>query len=107
MTSRSAAFRTSHSAVRSDCSSNGTMEAMSSESPVHALSTRLRAGESLRLGWCAMGAPSLGETLVRAGFDAALFDMQHGAFDATSAVLGISAVALAGKPALVRIPVGD
>ena len=54
-----------------------------------------------------MGAPALGETLVRAGFDAALFDMQHGAFDTPGAVLGITAVALAGKPALVRIPVGD
>jgi 4-hydroxy-2-oxoheptanedioate aldolase len=76
-------------------------------SPVHVLSQRLRAGESLRLAWCSLGAPALGESLVRAGFDAALFDLQHGAFEVATAVQGINAVALVGKPALARIPVRD
>jgi hypothetical protein len=35
-------------------------------SPVHVLSQRLRTGESLRLAWCSLGAPALGESLVRA-----------------------------------------
>ena len=33
--------------------------------------------------------------------------MQHGAIDITGAMRGVAAVALAGKPAIVRIPVGD
>jgi 4-hydroxy-2-oxoheptanedioate aldolase len=33
--------------------------------------------------------------------------MQHGAFDVTAAIRGIAHVALVGKPAIVRIPVGD
>jgi 4-hydroxy-2-oxoheptanedioate aldolase len=80
---------------------------MSSSSPVHVLSQRLRAGDSLTLAWCSLGAPALGESLARAGFDAVLFDMQHGAFEVSTTVQGISAVALTGKPALARIPVGD
>src|SRR3954447_25591773 len=75
--------------------------------PVALLSERLRAGENLTLAWCSLGSPAVGESLVRAGFDAALFDMQHGAFDVTTAAAGISAVITAGKPALVRIPVNE
>jgi 4-hydroxy-2-oxoheptanedioate aldolase len=34
-------------------------------------------------------------------------EMQHGAVDVTGALRGIAAVALAEKPAIVRIPIGD
>ena len=43
----------------------------------------------------------------RAGFDCVTLDMQHGLHDPVSVMRSISGVALAGKPALVRMPVGD
>lgn len=65
------------------------------------------AGEHLFMAWCGVPDPGVAEALVRGGFDAALFDMQHGSFEVSSATAGILAMAAAGKPALVRIPVGD
>lgn len=71
------------------------------------LATRLRAGETLISGWCAMPEPLVAEGAARAGFDCVTLEMQHGLHDAVSVMRGIGAIALAGKPALVRIPVGD
>lgn len=72
-----------------------------------ALQQRLRAGESLCSAWCVIGEPSLAELLIRSGFDTAVLDMQHGAFSVDTAIRGIAHVALAGAPAIVRVPVGD
>jgi 4-hydroxy-2-oxoheptanedioate aldolase len=71
------------------------------------LSQRIRQGDKLLTAWIGSTDPTNAEILVREGFDTALFDMQHGACDIDIAIRGIAAVALAGKPALVRIPVGD
>ena len=71
------------------------------------LADRLRAGETLMTGWCAMPEPLVAEGVARAGFDCVTLDVQHGLHDAISVMRGIGAVALAGKPSLVRIPVGD
>lgn len=80
---------------------------MTPTDPITQLSLRLAAGDNLLIAWCNIPEPAIAEALVRAGFDAALLDMQHGAFDIATALKGISTVALAGRPALVRIPVGD
>lgn len=80
---------------------------MTANDPITHLSLRLAAGDNVLMAWCGIPEPAIAEALVRAGFDAALLDMQHGSFDIAGAIKGISAVALAGKPALVRIPVGD
>ncbi len=45
--------------------------------------------------------------MCREGFDCAVLDMQHGALDYACAMQGIANCALAGKPAIVRIPVGE
>lgn len=71
------------------------------------LAERIRAGACLHCAWIGSADPSHAETLVRAGFDTALFDMQHGVVDIDVAIRGIALIALAGKPALVRIPVGE
>jgi len=71
------------------------------------LAARLRAGETLIAGWCAMPEPLIAEGVGRAGFDCVTLEMQHGLHDIGSVMRGIGAIALAGKPALVRIPVGD
>ncbi|WP_131196028.1 HpcH/HpaI aldolase family protein [Lichenihabitans psoromatis] len=71
------------------------------------LALRLRAGDRLVAAWCTAGDPSLAEALIRAGYDTAVLDMQHGAFTVETAIRGIAQVALAGAPAIVRVPVGD
>ncbi|MBB3932771.1 4-hydroxy-2-oxoheptanedioate aldolase [Kaistia hirudinis] len=68
----------------------------------------LLAGEPCRFSaWVAMPEPLVAEASARAGFDCVTLDMQHGLHDPASVMRCIGAVALAGKPAVVRIPVGD
>jgi 4-hydroxy-2-oxoheptanedioate aldolase len=67
---------------------------------------RLRKGPASFAAWCGVSDPLIPEILCREGFDCAILDMQHGAFDYDSCLRGISYVAGAGKAALVRVPVG-
>jgi 4-hydroxy-2-oxoheptanedioate aldolase len=46
------------------------------------------------------------EALGRAAYDAVTLDMQHGGHTTESIMRGVAAVTLAGKPAIVRVPVG-
>jgi 4-hydroxy-2-oxoheptanedioate aldolase len=80
---------------------------MTAGGPVALLANRLRAGEKQFIAWCGIPEVTIPEALVRDGYDAALLDMQHGAYDFLTATRAIAQVALAGKPALVRIPVGQ
>lgn len=57
--------------------------------------------------WVGMNEPAVAEALAREAFDAVILDLQHGALDFAGASQGVSAVALAGRPAIVRVPVGD
>jgi 4-hydroxy-2-oxoheptanedioate aldolase len=68
---------------------------------------RLKAGERLVAAWSGIADPLVAELLVREGFDTAVLDMQHGAYTVETAFRGIGALALAGAPAIVRIPIGD
>ncbi len=74
---------------------------------IAALSRRLAKGEALALGWSGIPDPLIADLLLRAGCDAVLLDMQHGGWTYASANAGITASVAAGKPCLVRIPVGD
>jgi 4-hydroxy-2-oxoheptanedioate aldolase len=76
-------------------------------SPVAALAARTSAGTPSLAAWCGIPEPQVAELLVREGFDCAVLDMQHGGYDIATATAGITAVTLAGKPAVVRIPVGE
>jgi 4-hydroxy-2-oxoheptanedioate aldolase len=80
---------------------------MNAGGPVAMLANRLHAGEKQFIAWCGIPEVTVPEALVREGYDAALLDMQHGGIDFLTAVRGIAQVALAGKPTLVRIPVGQ
>jgi 4-hydroxy-2-oxoheptanedioate aldolase len=71
------------------------------------LARRLRAGEVTFCGWVSLPEPLIAELVARAGFDCVALEMQHGLHDVASVMRGIGAVALAGKPAVVRIPVAD
>ena len=74
---------------------------------IEMLSRRLTRGEPILSAWSSIAEPALGEAMIRAGFDTVVLDMQHGMHTYPSALAGIGAVALAGAPAVVRIPVGD
>ncbi len=64
-------------------------------------------GEGVFSGWVGMNEPQVAEALAREAFDTVVLDMQHGAVDIVGAARCILSVALAGKPSVVRIPVGD
>jgi 4-hydroxy-2-oxoheptanedioate aldolase len=80
---------------------------MDSRHAVAGLAGAIRAGECVFCAWVGFSEPAIAEQLARDGFDAAVLDMQHGAFDVANAIRGIAHVGLAGKPAIIRIPVGD
>lgn len=67
---------------------------------------RLRRGDTVFTAWSAIPDNHVAEACARTQFDAVTLDMQHGMHSTQSIVDGIGAIALAGKPAIVRIPVG-
>jgi 4-hydroxy-2-oxoheptanedioate aldolase len=71
------------------------------------LTARLKAGDGLALAWSALPEPAVVEMLLRAGYDAGMLDMQHGGWTYERALAGIAAAGAAGRPCIVRIPVGD
>ncbi len=75
--------------------------------PVTALSSLRRGEGTLFSAWCSLREPAVAGVLAREAFDAVILDMQHGLYDVASAVTAIQFVAAAGKPAVVRIPVGE
>ncbi len=70
-------------------------------------SERLRNGAPVLSAWCGLPEPSIPGLLAREAFDAVVIDAQHGAVDFAAALQAIPLIAAAGKPPLVRIPVGD
>lgn len=71
------------------------------------LAARLRSGDCLFSGWIGFPEPLNAEIAARSGFDCVTLDMQHGLQDAHSVMRSIGAVAFGGRPAIVRVPVGD
>jgi len=76
-------------------------------STVALLSEGLRAGSPMLSAWCGIQEPAVAGLLAREAFDAVTLDMQHGSVDLSAALRALPLVAAAGKPGLVRIPVGD
>ncbi len=74
---------------------------------VASLARRIRGGEPVFAAWVGINEPMIAEQLARDGFDAVVMEMQHGAVDVAGALRGVAAAALGGKPAIVRIPIGD
>ena len=72
-----------------------------------ALSQRLGGRSGLLTGWVSIPDPLVAGIIAREGVDCVTLDMQHGTVDVACAVQGIAQVLLAGRPALVRVPVGD
>lgn len=74
---------------------------------IEALSKKIGGGSGLLTAWVGMPDPLVASELAREDFDAITLDMQHGANDIQSVMLGTAYVLLAGKPTIVRIPVGQ
>jgi 4-hydroxy-2-oxoheptanedioate aldolase len=68
---------------------------------------RLRAGEALISGWSTLPDPLIAGVIARGGFDVVSFDAQHGLHDISSIIDCAGVLSAAGKPAVVRVPVGD
>ncbi len=71
------------------------------------LASAMAAGLPNLTAWISMPEPLVAEAAARAGFDSVTLDMQHGLLDPVSVMRAIGAVALAGRPCVVRVPVGD
>jgi 4-hydroxy-2-oxoheptanedioate aldolase len=72
-----------------------------------AFADRVRTGAPAFAAWCGLPDPTVPELMCREGFDCAVLDMQHGSFDYAVATQAIVNLATAGKPAVVRVPVGE
>ena len=75
--------------------------------PLATFAARVKNGEPLFIGWCGSFDPFVPEAMVAAGYESVLLDMQHGTLDFDAAARGIAHVASRGRPAFVRIPVGE
>lgn len=67
---------------------------------------RLNSGETVFAAWSGVPDALVSEMLARTAFDAVALDMQHGGHHEDSVLRGLQPILAAGKPALVRIPVG-
>lgn len=79
---------------------------MMPESTGFCLGPQMRSGVPVVAAWISSGLPRIAEILVSAGFDAAVFDMQHGEGSLAEIRDGIQAVRLAGRPSSVRLALG-
>ncbi len=68
---------------------------------------RALAGAGVYSAWVGVNEPQVAEALAREDFDAVTLDRQHGSVDLVGAARAILSVALAGKPSVVRVGVGD
>jgi len=71
------------------------------------LAEALKGEPPLFCAWVGMNEAAVAESLAREAFDAIVLDVQHGALDFAGASRAILSIALAGKPAIVRPPVGE
>lgn len=71
-----------------------------------ALSARLGAGETVFTAWSSLPDALVAEALAATAMDAVTLDMQHGGHHEDSVLRALAPVIAAGKPGLVRIPVG-
>ncbi|TDR88230.1 HpcH/HpaI aldolase family protein [Enterovirga rhinocerotis] len=77
-------------------------------SSVQQFAADLKAGQSIFTHWCGIPHPSIAGLLAREpGFGAVVVDLQHNPADFAMALQAIPLVAAAGKPCVVRIPVGE
>lgn len=80
---------------------------MSEGGVIGKLARDLSSGRGVLSAWIGANDAAIVDALAREAFDAVTLDMQHGGVDFVGATRAVTVVALAGKPAIVRVPVGD
>lgn len=70
------------------------------------LRTALDADTPIKAGWLTLPEPMLAATMVAAGFEALVLDLQHGMITPKDAIAIIDAIIGAGGHAVARVPVG-
>jgi 4-hydroxy-2-oxoheptanedioate aldolase len=73
----------------------------------HTLAETLRADQTVVSAWVTLPEPLIAEAVARSAFGAVTLDVQHGLHDTQSVMRSITAIAQAGKPAIVRLAVDD
>jgi 4-hydroxy-2-oxoheptanedioate aldolase len=76
-------------------------------SPLEKLAQSLANKTPLLSSWLAFSDPLVALYMASEAVDAVTFDVQHGQQAFNDVIVGIGNVALAGKPSIVRVPVGD
>jgi 4-hydroxy-2-oxoheptanedioate aldolase len=71
------------------------------------LRRRLRQAPPVFCSWSCLPGALLAEALARTGFDGAVIDLQHGLIGFAELLAMMAALEGAGKPVLVRPPLGD
>ena len=71
------------------------------------LSERFARGETVLSAWCGLSGTSNAAALAKEAFDAITVDMQHGPISLDDSIKSIPLINAAGKPAVVRVPVGE
>lgn len=71
------------------------------------LDERLKQDRPVFFTWQILPGAVVAEALARTDFDACLIDMQHGLADFADVLAMMTAIHKAGKPAMVRPPLGD
>lgn len=70
------------------------------------LADLLRREKAVLTAWSSLAPNAVVELLARSPFDAVTLDMQHGGHDIATVQEGLAPLILAGKGAIVRVPVG-
>lgn len=71
------------------------------------LANRLSQDDPFHFAWSMWPCVEAAEMMARSRFEGVLVDLQHGLAGLTDAQRMIGVIAMSGKPAMVRIPVGD
>jgi len=71
------------------------------------VAAKISSGSPVFVAWLGIAEPVIADIFAREGYDAVVFDGQHGMFDDNAMARGFAAVASLGVPVIGRIPVGN
>jgi 4-hydroxy-2-oxoheptanedioate aldolase len=71
------------------------------------VAAKISSGSPVYVAWLGIAEPVLAEIFAREGYDAVVFDGQHGMYDDNAMARGFATVSSIGVPVIGRIPVGN
>ncbi len=71
------------------------------------VAAKISSGSPVYVAWLGIAEPVLAEIFAREGYDAVVFDGQHGMYDDNAMARGFATVSSVGVPVIGRIPVGN